>query len=218
MECYRRRLRLKGARHRQAFLHDLHITLQNLFTRYGGAEGDAFRLAVAIRRGANVSDVLSMRAQLAASPATVYRALTEEALRLWLAEHAEVSVPGERFAFWRYTPQGETGRQQLVVAEPDRLLRLVCPRWRADRSRGPARTGRHRGYGPGLPVGQPADAGELMALPPDAGTADTRCHTFWGAAIANLAEFVEGRELTRRPISARRGGRDPGRTCHRYLS
>src|SRR3954447_22301808 len=32
---------------RKAFLDDLQHTLQDLFTRYGGAEGDAFRLAVA---------------------------------------------------------------------------------------------------------------------------------------------------------------------------
>jgi hypothetical protein len=33
--------------HRTAFLDDLQRTLQDLFTRYGGADGDAFRLAVA---------------------------------------------------------------------------------------------------------------------------------------------------------------------------
>ncbi|MDR8408942.1 helix-turn-helix domain-containing protein [Nonomuraea sp. 3-1Str] len=32
---------------RQRFLSDLQTTLQELFTRYGGAEGDAFKLAVA---------------------------------------------------------------------------------------------------------------------------------------------------------------------------
>jgi DNA-binding transcriptional ArsR family regulator len=32
---------------RQAFLDDLRTTLEDLFTRHGGAEGDAFRLAVA---------------------------------------------------------------------------------------------------------------------------------------------------------------------------
>ncbi|GAB3815186.1 helix-turn-helix domain-containing protein [Micromonospora zhanjiangensis] len=35
------------AEHRQQFLTDLQRTLQDLFTRYGGAEGDAFKLAVA---------------------------------------------------------------------------------------------------------------------------------------------------------------------------
>jgi len=32
---------------RQQFLDDLHTALQELFTRYGGSEGDAFKLAVA---------------------------------------------------------------------------------------------------------------------------------------------------------------------------
>jgi DNA-binding transcriptional ArsR family regulator len=32
---------------RQAFMNDLQTTLQELFTRYGGSEGDAFKLAVA---------------------------------------------------------------------------------------------------------------------------------------------------------------------------
>lgn len=35
------------AERRQEFLHDLQSTLQDLFTRYGGVEGDAFKLAVA---------------------------------------------------------------------------------------------------------------------------------------------------------------------------
>ena len=35
------------AEQRQAFLDDLQRTLRELFTRYGGAEGDAFKLAVA---------------------------------------------------------------------------------------------------------------------------------------------------------------------------
>ncbi|MEU1811216.1 helix-turn-helix domain-containing protein [Micromonospora aurantiaca (nom. illeg.)] len=35
------------AERRQEFLHDLQTTLQDLFTRYGGVEGDAFKLAVA---------------------------------------------------------------------------------------------------------------------------------------------------------------------------
>lgn len=33
--------------HRKAFLDELQHTLQDLFSRYGGADGDAFRLAVA---------------------------------------------------------------------------------------------------------------------------------------------------------------------------
>ncbi|MFI6760482.1 helix-turn-helix domain-containing protein [Micromonospora sp. NPDC050417] len=35
------------AEHRQQFMTDLQTALQDLFSRYGGAEGDAFKLAVA---------------------------------------------------------------------------------------------------------------------------------------------------------------------------
>lgn len=35
------------AEQRQQFLTDLQTALQDLFTRYGGSEGDAFKLAVA---------------------------------------------------------------------------------------------------------------------------------------------------------------------------
>ena len=41
---------------RKAFLEDLQGTLQDLFTRYGGAEGDAFRLAVACYPKGNPDD------------------------------------------------------------------------------------------------------------------------------------------------------------------
>jgi DNA-binding transcriptional ArsR family regulator len=42
--------------HRKAFLDDLQQTLQDLFTRYGGADGDAFRLAVACYPKGNPDD------------------------------------------------------------------------------------------------------------------------------------------------------------------
>jgi hypothetical protein len=41
---------------RQRFLDDLRTTLQDLFTRYGGAEGDAFKLAVACYPKGNDND------------------------------------------------------------------------------------------------------------------------------------------------------------------
>jgi hypothetical protein len=44
-------------------------------------------------------------------------------MRVWLAEHAETSLPQHRFEFWgRFTPQGERGRQALIAAEQDRSL------------------------------------------------------------------------------------------------
>ena len=45
-----------GPEQREAFLDELQQTLQDLFTRYGGAEGDAFRLAVACYPKGNPDD------------------------------------------------------------------------------------------------------------------------------------------------------------------
>ena len=42
--------------HRTAFLDEVQRTLQDLFTRYGGSEGDAFRLAVACYPKGNPDD------------------------------------------------------------------------------------------------------------------------------------------------------------------
>lgn len=73
------------------------------------------------------SDTFRLRAFLAASPERVFHALTDpNALRRWLAEYADVSLPDKRFAFWgRYTPGGDVGRQRLLDAEPGRLLRFA---------------------------------------------------------------------------------------------
>jgi uncharacterized protein YndB with AHSA1/START domain len=143
-----------------------------------------------------VSDILRMRVRLAATPATVYHALTDpEALRTWLAEHADVSVSRWRLAFWgRTTPQGQPDRQRLVAAEPERLLRFV---WTLD---GEPTTVDLRlqpdGDGTALTLLQDnlPTLEELMAPP---GRRDGRhsMHTFWSMAVANLAAYVEGREL-----------------------
>lgn len=142
-----------------------------------------------------MSDALRMRAHLAATPSVVYRALTDpDALRTWLAEQADVAVPHMRFAFWgRTTPQGQSGNQRLVAAEPERLLRFV---WTLDGE--PTTVDirmRSEGDGTALTFRQdnlPA-LEELMA---PTGRRDGRhsMHTFWGLAIANLAAYVEGRE------------------------
>ena len=51
---------------------------------------------------------LRLRAVVPAPPKVVYEALTDPAaLRVWLAEHAEVDLPG-KYEFWgRYTPDGD---------------------------------------------------------------------------------------------------------------
>ena len=68
---------------------------------------------------------LRLRAVLAAPPGTVYEALTDPAaLRVWLAEHAEVDLPG-RYEFWgRYTPDGAEPHQRVLHAD-ERTIRFA---------------------------------------------------------------------------------------------
>ncbi|WP_020666957.1 SRPBCC family protein [Amycolatopsis nigrescens] len=145
-----------------------------------------------------MTELLQLRARLAATPPAVYSALTEAtALTTWLAEYADISLPQRRFEFWgRYTPQGARGRQRLLEAERDRLLKFA---WTLD---GKATTAEIRlapdgRDGTELTVVQDG-APTLEELMAPTGRRDGlhSLHTFWGLAIAGLAEYVEGRELT----------------------
>ncbi|MFC5751502.1 SRPBCC domain-containing protein [Actinomadura rugatobispora] len=144
------------------------------------------------------SDELSIEARLGAPPPRVYHALTDPgALRSWLAEHAASAPERREYAFWgRHTPQGEIGRQTLVAAEEDRRLVFA---WTLDDQRTTVEL-RLEPYGAdGTTLRFRQDKmptlEELMAPP---GRRDGRhsMHTFWGLAVANLAEYVEGRPLT----------------------
>jgi uncharacterized protein YndB with AHSA1/START domain len=147
-----------------------------------------------------MSETLSLAAQLAAPPSQVYRAWTEPtALRTWLAEHAAVDLPARRYQFWgRHTPQGAGPNQQLVASEPDRLLSFT---WTLDGQ--PARTEVHLepdgASGTKLELHQEGSPSldELMA-PPGRRDGLHALHTFWPLALANLAEYLEGRPLTPR--------------------
>lgn len=147
-----------------------------------------------------MNEHLIRNARLGAPPSTVYAALTDlSSLRTWLAEHADVSLPEHRFEFWgRHTPQGERGRQRLLHAEPDRSLRFA---WTLDDIE-TTTTITLTPHGSGTTLLSLDQTGipsmdELMA---PSGRRDGlhSLHTFWPLAIANLAEHVEGRELTPR--------------------
>ena len=72
---------------------------------------------------------LRLQAVMPAPPEAVYAALTDAAaLRVWLAEHAEVALP-DRYEFWgRYTPDGAEPHQRLLHAD-ERTLRFA---WTVD--------------------------------------------------------------------------------------
>ena len=72
---------------------------------------------------------LHLRAVVPAPPKIVYDALTDPAaLRVWLAEHADVELPG-KYEFWgRYTPDGAEPHQRVLYVD-ERTIRFA---WTVD--------------------------------------------------------------------------------------
>jgi uncharacterized protein YndB with AHSA1/START domain len=68
---------------------------------------------------------LRLRAVVPAPPKTVYEALTDPAaLRVWLAEQADVELPG-KYEFWgRYTPDGARPHQRVLHVD-ERTIRFA---------------------------------------------------------------------------------------------
>ncbi|MCP3803770.1 SRPBCC family protein [Allokutzneria sp. A3M-2-11 16] len=140
-----------------------------------------------------MSDPMVHRARLEAGIAEVRRALTEpEALRVWLAEHVEVDLP-HRFQFWgRHTPEGEEPRQRLLHAD-DSGIGFVWPLAGKDTT-------------VTIALAEDEDGSTILTLSqtelpgfPEMltdGTSLGLMHTFWALAVANLGEYLEGRELT----------------------
>ncbi|MBB5874544.1 uncharacterized protein YndB with AHSA1/START domain [Allocatelliglobosispora scoriae] len=137
---------------------------------------------------------LKKRIRIAAPRGAVHRALTDPAaLRVWLAEHAEVDLP-DRYRFWgRFTPDGEAPHQRLRHAD-DGSLRFD---WDLD------------GVATSVEIGLVDDSGadgestlltltqtevpgwpEVLTTPGDR----SLMHTYWALALANLADYAEGRE------------------------
>ncbi|QSB15420.1 SRPBCC domain-containing protein [Natronosporangium hydrolyticum] len=142
---------------------------------------------------------LSVRAEIAADPADVYRALTDPAaLRAWLTDEVDVSISAGRWRIGgRHVPFGDSGQQQLLAAEPGRELRFA---WQLD------------GIDTVVEIGlTPAgEAGTQLAIGqapvPDWGFDRASMLDFWVLAAGNLATFVEGRSLARRPDLSRPAG------------
>jgi uncharacterized protein YndB with AHSA1/START domain len=140
-----------------------------------------------------MSAPLKLRARARVPVKEVHRALTDAAaLRIWLAEHAEVDLP-HRYEFWgRYTPEGEAPHQRLLHAD-DQTLRLS---WQLG------------GEETTVEITLAADGPEATVLAlsqthmPDwaemiAGTnIRSVLATYWSLAIANLVDYLEGRPLT----------------------
>jgi len=136
---------------------------------------------------------LRLRAVVAAPLKVTYEALTDPAaLRVWLTEHADVELPG-KYEFWgRSTPDG-VGPHQRVLHVDEHTIRFA---WTLD---GVETTTQ-------IEVGEDED-GTLVTLSQsdlpsfadvlaDKAGARGALQTFWSLAIANLADYLAGRELT----------------------
>jgi uncharacterized protein YndB with AHSA1/START domain len=142
-----------------------------------------------------VNETMSFRARAQAPVAAVHRALTDPAaLRIWLAEHAEVELP-HRYEFWgRYTPEGDAPHQRPLHVD-DHTVRFS---WRIggedttveitleSEDRDTTIISLSQSHFPGweTAVAESNVRGMLG--------------TYWCLMVANLIDHVEGREQTAR--------------------
>ena len=143
---------------------------------------------------------LRLSAVLPAPPEAVYAALTDAAaLRVWLAEHAEVALP-DRYEFWgRYTPDGAEPRQRVLHAG-ERTLRFA---WTVDGVETTVELtlteteDEHADAGAGtlLTLTQ-SDLPSFAEVLADTAGPRGELQTFWTLALENLSDYLSGRELT----------------------
>jgi uncharacterized protein YndB with AHSA1/START domain len=142
---------------------------------------------------------LRLCAVMPAPPEAVHAALTDAAaLRVWLAEHAEVALP-DRYEFWgRFTPDGAEPHQRLLHAG-ERTLRFA---WTVD---GVDTTveitlteneAEHDDAGGTLLTLTQSDLPSFAEVLSDTAGPRGALQTFWTLAIENLSDYLSGRELT----------------------
>jgi uncharacterized protein YndB with AHSA1/START domain len=138
---------------------------------------------------------LRLRAVVPAPPAVVWEALTDPAaLRVWLAEHAEVDLPG-RYEFWgRFTPDGAQPHQRVLHVD-ERSIRLA---WTVEGVESLVQLELAKDEGGTLVTLSQSDLPSVAEMLADAAGARGALQTFWSLAIANLADYLAGRELTAR--------------------
>lgn len=140
-----------------------------------------------------MSEPMTIRARIAAPVKEVRQALTDPAaLRVWLAEHAEVDLP-ERYAFWgRTTPEGDASHQRPLHVD-EHTVRFA---WLLDGEETTSELSVEAdGEATIVTVSQTHfDFQDVITGKSIRGVLET----FWGQALANLAEHFEGRELTPR--------------------
>jgi uncharacterized protein YndB with AHSA1/START domain len=136
---------------------------------------------------------LRVTAFVPAPPQTVYEALTDPAaLRVWLAEYAEVELPG-KYEFWgRYTPDGAEPHQRLLYVD-ERTIRFA---WTIEGFVTTSEFELAEDDGGTLITLSQTDLPSFEDVIADKAGARGSLHTFWSLAIANLADYLAGRTLT----------------------
>jgi uncharacterized protein YndB with AHSA1/START domain len=138
---------------------------------------------------------LRLRAVVAASPKVVYKALTDPAaLRVWLAEHADVDLPG-KYEFWgRFTPDGAEPHQRVLHAD-ERTIRFA---WTVEGVESTVQIELAEDESGTLVTLSHSDLPSFAEVLADKAGARGALQTFWSLAIANLADYLDGREITPR--------------------
>ncbi|GAA0925770.1 SRPBCC family protein [Virgisporangium aurantiacum] len=136
---------------------------------------------------------LRLRAVVPAPLKVTYEALTDPAaLRVWLAEHAEVDLPGT-YAFWgRYTPDGAEPHQRVLHVD-ERTIRFA---WTVDGVETTSQFELAEDADGTLVTLSQTDLPSFEDVIADKAGARGALQTFWMLAIANLADYLAGRELT----------------------
>jgi uncharacterized protein YndB with AHSA1/START domain len=136
---------------------------------------------------------LRLRAVVPAAPKVVYEALTDPAaLRVWLAEHAAVDLPGT-YEFWgRFTPDGAEPHQRVLHVD-ERTIRFAWTVEDVESEVGFELAEDEDGTLVTLTHSDLPSFAEVLA---DTAGARGALQTFWTLAIANLADYLAGRELT----------------------
>ena len=136
---------------------------------------------------------LRLRAVVPAPPKTVYEALTDPAaLRVWLAEHADVELPG-RYEFWgRYTPDGAEPHQRVLHVD-ERTIRFA---WTVDGVETTVEFQLAEDEVGTLVTLSQTDLPSFEDVLADTAGARGALQTFWTLAIVNLADYLAGRALT----------------------
>jgi len=136
---------------------------------------------------------LRLRAVVPAPLKVTYEALTDPAaLRVWLAEHADVDLPG-KYEFWgRYTPDGAQPHQRVLHVD-ERIIRFA---WTLDGVETTTHIEVAEDEDGTLVTLSQSDLPSFTDVLADKAGARGALPTFWSLAIANLADYLAGRELT----------------------